>query len=104
MFVRQSTYDKAIEDRNNEQWLAIKWKVKYQSLEARWTELVEQINDKGGRDFLLHGKIDRNAPKTIHQFNDDELRSLLQLVHPDKHGGKQSAVVMTQKINGLRNK
>lgn len=37
------------------------------------------------------------------QFTQDELRSLLQLVHPDKHGGKASAVTLTQKINRLRN-
>lgn len=36
------------------------------------------------------------------QFNQDELRSLVQLVHPDKHGGKEVAVRMTQKINSLR--
>ena len=36
------------------------------------------------------------------QFTQDELRSLLQLVHPDKHGGKDVAVRMAQKINSLR--
>lgn len=36
------------------------------------------------------------------QFTKDELRSLLQLVHPDKHDGKESAVKLTQKINQLR--
>lgn len=102
MFVLQSTHDKVIQQRNHEQHTAIQWQCKHSELQARWNDLVQQINDKGGRDFLLHGKIDRNAPKTIHQFNDDELRSLLQLVHPDKHDGKQSAVVMTQKINALR--
>lgn len=102
MFVLQSTHDKVIQQRNHEQFTAMQWRHAHGELQERWNDLVQQINDKGGRDFLLHGKIDRNAPKTIHQFNDDELRSLLQLVHPDKHGGKQSAVVMTQKINALR--
>ncbi|MND88351.1 hypothetical protein D3C80_803760 [compost metagenome] len=36
------------------------------------------------------------------QFTQDELRSLLQLVHPDKHNGKESAMRLTQKINDLR--
>lgn len=36
------------------------------------------------------------------QFTQDELKSLLQLVHPDKHGGKESAIKLTQKINQLR--
>lgn len=37
-------------------------------------------------------------------FTDEQLKSLLQLVHPDKHGGKESAIAMTQLINGLRQK
>lgn len=36
------------------------------------------------------------------QFTPEELRSLLQLVHPDRHDGKASAIAMTQKINDLR--
>lgn len=40
--------------------------------------------------------------QTSTQFTKDELRSLLQLIHPDKHGGKQIAVTLTQKVNELR--
>jgi len=36
------------------------------------------------------------------QFTEAQLRTLLQLCHPDKHGGKESAVLMTQHINKLR--
>lgn len=42
------------------------------------------------------------AQPTSTQFTKDELRSLLQLIHPDKHGGKQIAVTLTQKVNALR--
>lgn len=44
-------------------------------------------------------------PRTngIKGFTEDELKSLIQLVHPDKHGGKESAVRMLQIINNLRN-
>lgn len=104
MLVLQSTHDEVIKQRNHEQLAAMAWRYAHDELQGRWNDLVQQINDKGGRDFLLYGKIDRNTPKTIHQFNDDELRSLLQLVHPDKHGGKQSAITLTQKINQLRSK
>ena len=38
------------------------------------------------------------------QFTEEELRTLIGLVHPDRHGGKESAVRMTQKINQLRGK
>jgi hypothetical protein len=36
------------------------------------------------------------------QFSQDEIRSLLMLVHPDKHDGKESAKVMTQKLLRMR--
>jgi len=36
------------------------------------------------------------------QFTEAQLRTLLQLCHPDKHGGKESAVLITQHINQLR--
>lgn len=36
------------------------------------------------------------------QFTPEQLRTLLQLCHPDKHGGKESAVQITQHINSLR--
>lgn len=54
---------------------------------------------------LRAGQWSQNKPKQSSgaQFTQDELRSLLQLVHPDKHGGKASAVTLTQKINQLRN-
>ncbi|QYW02511.1 hypothetical protein CPT_Silvanus_037 [Stenotrophomonas phage Silvanus] len=42
--------------------------------------------------------------RTVPQFTDDQLRELLQLVHPDKHGGKASAIRLTQHINALREK
>lgn len=38
------------------------------------------------------------------QFSETQLRTLLQLCHPDKHGGKESAVLITQHINQLRSK
>lgn len=44
----------------------------------------------------------RTAAPAAPAFSDAELRTLLQLVHPDKHGGKESAVRMTQKLNQMR--
>jgi hypothetical protein len=67
-------------------------------LRTEWNELVDLINANGGQNFL-----NGNVKTTIQtQFSDADLRKLLQLVHPDKHNGKLSAVMMTQKINALR--
>lgn len=35
-------------------------------------------------------------------FNEDEMRKLLALCHPDKHDGKPMAVEMTQKLLAMR--
>jgi hypothetical protein len=34
-------------------------------------------------------------------FSPEELRTLRRLVHPDKHGGSESATRMSQKVNAL---
>lgn len=101
MFVLKSTHDKVLVERNAQTKESLYWNNKYIELQLRWNAVVDQINSKGGMNFLNNGSI---GAKTVHQFTDDELRSLLQLVHPDKHGGKQSAITLTQKINSLRNK
>lgn len=72
---------------------------KLERLTKKWDDLVTQVNKKGGQQFL-DGPSYKDRMKQ--QFTDDELRSLLQLVHPDRHHGKESAVKMTQKINALR--
>jgi hypothetical protein len=103
MFVRQSTYDKSERQRkiNANAYWELKREheyldIKYKGLLERWNELVRDVNAKGGQQFL--------ACHSGSQFTDNELKSLLQLVHPDKHGGKESAKVITQKINQLRSK
>jgi len=70
----------------------------YLSLLKKWNALVDRINKHGGEAIF-------NRPaqtKSVPQFNKDEIRALLQLVHPDKHDGKESAVRMTQKLLQLR--
>lgn len=107
MFVRQSTYDKS--ERQRKINADAYWKLKneheylddkYKSLLQRWNELVREVNSKGGQQFLDC----TSGIKSGSQFTDNELKSLLQLVHPDKHGGKESAKVITQKINSIRSK
>lgn len=40
----------------------------------------------------------------ISPFSATELKTLINLCHPDKHQGKQSAVSITQKLLGMRGK
>lgn len=43
------------------------------------------------------------APKPT-QFNKEQLTTLIQLCHPDKHGGRESANRMTQLLNDMRSR
>lgn len=61
-------------------------------LRGKWDTLVDRVNVKGGEDFLDRGVLPENL------LSQEDVRKLLQLVHPDKHDGKQMAVEMTQKL------
>ena len=86
----------------------------YMEAAMKYEELLQRIRVLGGEKFLNgevehpyvradHSESKLNKGKTeVKGFTDAELKSLLQLVHPDKHGGKESAVRMTQLINQLR--
>lgn len=100
MFVLKSKYDhmlmaskiaieKALLERNA-------WQLAHSRLTDRWNDLVQHINARGGETFL------QGEPASA--FTDDDLRKLLMLIRPDKHGGKQQAIDMTAKINQLRSK
>ena len=71
----------------------------YNKLLKEYNELVELINKKGGEAFLNHGILPNNKKP---QFSQDEIRTLLQLCHPDKHDGKQSAQDITAKLLSMR--
>ena len=60
----------------------------------KWNGLVNRINDLGGEEFL-------SAPKAS-QFTAAEIETLINLCHPDKHGGKESANRITAKLLGMR--
>jgi hypothetical protein len=69
--------------------------LKHGALSRKWNELVNQINRKGGQRFL------DGMPAA--QLSADDVRKLLMLCHPDKHGGKQMAHDMTAKLLAMRN-
>lgn len=72
----------------------------HRKLLSEWNELVRKINDKGGVEFLREGTIIPPAGKRT--LTDTDIKSLLLLVHPDKHGGKEAAVRMTQRLLAMR--
>jgi hypothetical protein len=71
--------------------------LQYANLQKEWNDLVKLINAKGGQAFL-NGK----TAKAKAQFSDEELRKLLMLCHPDKHGGKAVAEEITKKLLAMR--
>lgn len=70
----------------------------YEQLQKQWNDLVRRVNAKGGEEFLEKG--------ALHQASGDlspeEIRMLINLCHPDKHGGKDAAKRMTTKLLELR--
>lgn len=94
MFVKQSTYDNLVSrNRRLERQLAQRH-YDLAILVKKWNDLVDRVNARGGEDFL------DSEPEQ--QFTGDELKVLISLCHPDKHGGKAIATEMTQKLIELR--
>lgn len=54
----------------------------------KWNELVEQINKKGGEEFLQDAIL----------FSDEELNVLIRLCHPDKHNSSPMSTSITGKL------
>jgi hypothetical protein len=73
--------------------------VRYSKLLSEYNELVRMLNARGGKKFLYG---DMNNNNTGNQFSQDDIKRLLLLCHPDKHGGKQIAVEITSKLLNMR--
>lgn len=86
MFVRESTYNELKEAFDD----AV---LKYEILIDKWNNLVERINRKGGEKFL------NSEPA---QFTPGEIKTLIKLCHPDKHGGSEDAKDITVKLLKMR--
>jgi hypothetical protein len=97
MLVRESTYKKALAERDAASILAMQYRDQYDSLREEWNKLVRQINAKGGADFLKGKTTKSTIPLTSEDF-----KKLLMLTHPDKHGGKPMAQEMTAKLLSMR--
>ncbi len=91
MFAMQSTYDRLrAEHRRTLNELA-ETRGKFTTLIVEWNELVRRVN----KENYFTGK-------RSNQFSPDDLDRILILCHPDKHGGKQIATEITQKILEIR--
>lgn len=77
-----SSSRKDAEDWRNTAWY---WRKKYSKLIDEYNDLVEEINRKGGREFLNHAKIPGKSQQNTN-LTQSQLKTLLILVHPDKHG------------------
>lgn len=78
---------------------------KYEAL--RFDLTLEQLKNASLQMQLnlymrLHMSANKPAPSPKVPFSKDELRTLIQLCHPDKHGGKKTASDITQKLIKLR--
>lgn len=80
----------------------------HQKLELRTAALINaklRVERDAYRDLAVKYKMKAEGGSTqVTQFNRDQLSTLIQLCHPDKHGGKQSAVEVTQVLIAMRNK
>jgi len=65
----------------------------------KYNLLVMRINKLGGEDFLRGAKIPENTPQI---FSREEIKRLILLCHPDKHGGKEMSHEITKKLLLLR--
>lgn len=99
MFVKQSTYDKLLTQFHTLGHAYTKLMHSKNALLREWNAMIEKINAKGGEEFLEHGVL---RPRLPAQFTAQELRELVQLCHPDKHPGKESAHRLSIKLNALR--
>jgi hypothetical protein len=88
-WVRHSEHMKLIAEKEHA------WR-EYQELREKWNRLVGQINAKGGLHFL------NNPPPAA--LTKQDVRSLLQLCHPDKHQGRELAQEMTRKLLAMKEK
>lgn len=79
----------------------IAYQSKYSSLLKEYNALVDVINKKGGEHFLKYGVIPKHTTIDAN-FTPEEIKTLINLCHPDKHNGKESAVEITKKLLTLR--
>ena len=73
---------------------------KYMELLQKHDALIDRINDLGGEQFLKDAE--NGVQSTANQLTQEDIKALISLCHPDKHGDSEKAKEITQKLLGLR--
>lgn len=73
----------------------IKYKEAYQRLYSQWDWLTDIIFEKGGQEFLENATLEPT-------FTQEELRFLIQQVHPDKHNNSKISSDVMVKLLSMR--
>jgi len=68
------------------------------------TGLLAQNAALEQRIVMLQAELNGARQGASTQFDKKEIKTLISLCHPDKHGGKESAVSITQKLLKMRGK
>jgi hypothetical protein len=96
MFVRRTTYDKAIKKASDAVNITEYYKFEY-------SKVLRQLYDVKFEVRALHARIaSMNSQNKSTQFSAEEISKLIMLCHPDKHNGKAMANELTSKLIKLR--
>ena len=71
----------------------------YSAIINKYNLLVMRVNKLGGEEFLRNAKIPENEPQI---FSQEDIKRLIFLCHPDKHGGKEMSHEITKKLLLMR--
>jgi len=95
MFVSKTKYNNALSQAAKALGQAVYLQEKYSALLRERNSIVDRINA---------GEFSRTVAVRTTQFTDDEIQTLINLCHPDKHHGSTRANAMTVKLLELRKK
>lgn len=98
MFVRRSTYDKVVAELESTKAELEACTKRYYDLCTRHTSLkYEILSYKAYVDFCRQ-ELDNATPP----LDDDMIKRMISLCHPDKHDGRKVAQEVTSYLNNLR--
>jgi hypothetical protein len=97
MFVRGSVYRAERSQRIALEAACNLLRSKYTEAINEWNKLIKRINDKGGEEFLTDGIIASQPQLTL-----DEIKTIISLCHPDKHGNSERSNEITKRLLALK--
>lgn len=97
IFVSRAKYMSALSQSATWQAMFTQERQKHNETIKEWNELIGWLNRFGGRK-AIDIRLNSQPP----QLSKDDIRKLIQLVHPDKHQGKPLAVEMTARLLAIK--